>query len=188
MLRRPVRWHSGSCGRNEKENDRLPFFRRTVVWYEESWAEGAAEPPGGRSPPMQAQPADFAEGERRLRRRCGKQGTDNKERGYVSGAAGQVARIEGDSCGGGNCLNLTFCVLAKEDSPATREQGPNSDVEDALNMGWEKTSPRRRGILLGAGLDFVLLALLPEEIAQKRKDGDPGGDAKGEPKGRGTRL
>ena len=36
-----------------------------VVWYEESWAEGAAEPPGGRSPPMQAQPADFAEGERR---------------------------------------------------------------------------------------------------------------------------
>ena len=39
MLRRPVRWHSGSCGRNEKENDRLPFFRRTVVWYEESWAE-----------------------------------------------------------------------------------------------------------------------------------------------------
>ena len=132
-------------------------------------------PPGGRSPPMQAQPADFAEGERRLRRRCGKQGTDNKERGYVSGAAGQVARIEGDSCGGGNCLNLTFCVLAKEDSPATREQGPNSDV-------------RRREILLGAGLDFVLLALLPEEIAQKRKDGDPGGDAKGEPKGRGTRL
>ena len=84
---------------------------------------GVAEPPGG------------------LRRRCGKQGTDNKERGYVSGAAGQVARIEGDSCGGGNCLNLTFCVLAKEDSPATREQGPNSDVEDALNMGWEKISP-----------------------------------------------
>lgn len=141
MLRRPVRWHSGSCGRNEKENDRLPFFRRTVVWYEESWAEGAAEPPGGRSPPMQAQTADFAEGERRLCRGCVKQGTDNKERGYVSGAAGQVARIEGDSCGGGNCLNLTFCVLAKEDSPATREQGPNSDVEDALNMGWEKISP-----------------------------------------------
>ena len=143
MLRRPVRWHSGSCGRNEKENDRLPFFRRTVVWYEESWAEGAAEPPS--TPPMQAQPADFAEGERRLRRRCGKQGTDNKERGYVSGAAGQVARIEGDSCGGGNCLNLTFCVLAKEDSPATREQGPNSDVEDALNMGWEKISPGEEG-------------------------------------------
>lgn len=115
---------------------------------------GVAEPPGGRSPPAQAQPADFAEGERRLRRRCGKQGTDNKERGYVSGAAGQVARIEGDSCGGGNCLNLTFCVLAKEDSPATREQGPNSDVEDALNMGWEETSPRRRGILLGAGVRF----------------------------------
>lgn len=22
-----------------------------------------------------------------------------------------------------------------------REQGPNSDVEDALNMGWEKISP-----------------------------------------------
>lgn len=146
MLRRPVRWHSGSCGRNEKENDRLPvLFRRAVVWYEESWAEGAAEPPGGRSPPMQAQPADFAEGERRLRRGCGKQGTDNKERGYVSGAAGQVARIEGDSCGGGNCLNLTFCVLAKEDSPATREQGPNSDVEDALNMGWEKISPGEEG-------------------------------------------
>ena len=102
---------------------------------------GVAEPPGGRSPPMQAQPADFAEGERRLCRGCVKQGTDNKERGYVSGAAGQVARIEGDSCGGGNCLNLTFCVLAKEDSPATREQGPNSDVEDALNMGWEKISP-----------------------------------------------
>lgn len=71
--------------------------------------------------------------------------TDNKERGYVSGAAGQVARIEGDSCGGGNCLNLTFCVLAKEDSPATREQGPNSDVEDALNMGWEKISPGEEG-------------------------------------------
>ena len=141
MLRRPVRWHSGSCGRNEKENDRLPFFRRTVVWYEESWAEGAAAPPGGRSPPAQAPPADVAEGERRLRGRWGEQGTDNKERGYVSGAAGQVARIEGDSCGGGNCLNLTFCVLAKEDSPATREQGPNSDVEDALNMGWEKISP-----------------------------------------------
>ena len=93
------------------------------------------------SPPMQAQPADFAEGERRLCRGCVKQETDNKERGYVSGAAGQVARIEGDSCGGGNCLNLTFCVLAKEDSPATREQGPNSDVEDALSMGWEKISP-----------------------------------------------
>ena len=77
----------------------------------------------------------------------GKTGTtnDNKERGYVSGAAGQVARIEGDSCGGGNCLNLTFCVLAKEDSPATREQGPNSDVEDALNMGWEKISPGEEG-------------------------------------------
>ena len=41
---------------------------------------------------------------------------------------------------------------------------------------------------MGAGLDFVLLVLLPEEIAQKRKDGDPGGDAKGEPKGRGTGL
>ena len=106
---------------------------------------GVAEPPGGRSPPMQAQPADFAEGERRLRRRCGKQGTDNKERGYVSGAVGQVARIEGDSCGGGNGLNLTFCVVAKEDSPATREQGPNSDVEDALNMGWEKISPGEEG-------------------------------------------
>ena len=106
---------------------------------------GVAEPPGGRSPPMQAQPADFAEGERRLCRGCGKQGTDNKECGYVSGAAGQVARIEGDSCGGGNCLNLTFCVLAKEDSPATREQGPNSDVEDALNMGWEKISPGEEG-------------------------------------------
>lgn len=52
-------------GEIKKENDRLPvLFRRTVVWYEESWAEGAAEPPGGRSPPMQAQPADFAEGER----------------------------------------------------------------------------------------------------------------------------
>lgn len=102
---------------------------------------GVAEPPGGRSPPMQAQPADFVEGERRLCRGCVKQGTDNKERGYVSRAVGQVARIEGDSCGGGNCLNLTFCVLAKEDSPATREQGPNSDVEDALNMGWEKISP-----------------------------------------------
>ena len=100
---------------------------------------------GGRSPPMQAQPADFTEGERRLRRGGVKQGTDNKERGYVSGAAGQVARIEGDSCGGGNCLNLTFCVLAKEDSPATREQGPNSDVEDALNMGWEKISPGEEG-------------------------------------------
>lgn len=155
MLRRPVRWHSGSCGRNEKENDRLPFFRRTVVWYEESWAEGAAEPPGGRSPPAQAQPADFAEGERRLRRGCVKQEAGNKGWDYVSEAAGQVARIEGDSCGGGrNCLNLTFCVLAKEDSPATREQGPNSDVEDALNMGWEETSPRRRGILLGAGVRF----------------------------------
>ena len=153
MLRRPVRWHSGSCGRNEKENDRLPFFRRTVVWYEESWAEGAAEPPGGRSPPMQAQPADFAEGERRLCRGCVKQGTDNKERGYVSGAAGQVARIEGDSCGGGNCLNLTFCVLAKEDSPATREQGPNSDVEDALNMGWERSPPAKRDSV-GCGVRF----------------------------------
>lgn len=107
---------------------------------------GVAEPPGGRSPPMQAQTADFAEGERRLCRGCVKQGTDNKERGYVSGVAGQVARIEGDSCGGGrNCLNLTFCVLAKEDSPATREQGPNSDVEDALNMGWEKISPGEEG-------------------------------------------
>lgn len=188
MLQRPVRWHSGSCGRNKKENDRLPFFRRTVVWYEESWAEGAAEPPGGRSPPMQAQPADFAEGERRLRRRCGKREAGNKGWDYVSEAAGQATGIEESFCGGGNCLNLTFCVLAKEDSPATREQGPNSDVEDALNMGWEKISPRRRGILLGAGLDFVLLALLPEEIAQKRKDGDPGSDAKGEPKGRGTRL
>lgn len=141
MLRRPVRWHSGSCGRNEKENDRLPFFRRTVVWYEESWAEGAAEPPGGRSPPMQAQPADFAEGERRLRRRCGKQEAGNKGWDYVPEAAGQATGIEESFCGGGNCLNLTFCVLAKEDSPATREQGPNSDVEDALNMGWEKISP-----------------------------------------------
>ena len=46
MLRRPVRWHSGSYGRNEKENDRLPvLFRRAVVWYEVSWGEGAAEPP-----------------------------------------------------------------------------------------------------------------------------------------------
>lgn len=142
MLRRPVRWHSGSCGRNEKENDRLPvLFRRTVVWYEESWAEGAAEPPGGRSPPMQAQPADFAEGERRLRRRCGKQEAGNKGWDYVPEAAGQATGIEESFCGGGNCLNLTFCVLAKEDSPATREQGPNSDVEDALNMGWEKISP-----------------------------------------------
>lgn len=142
MLRRPVRWHSGSCGRNEKENDRLPvLFRRAVVWYEESWAEGAAEPPGGRSPPMQAQPADFAEGERRLRRRCGKQEAGNKGWDYVPEAAGQATGIEESFCGGGNCLNLTFCVLAKEDSPATREQGPNSDVEDALNMGWEKISP-----------------------------------------------
>ena len=142
MLRRPVRWHSGSCGRNEKENDRLPvLFRRAVVWYEESWAEGAAEPPGGRSPPMQAQPADFAEGERRLRRRCGKQEAGNKGWDYVPEAAGQATGIEESFCGGGNCLNLTFCVLAKEDSPAMREQGPNSDVEDALNMGWEKISP-----------------------------------------------
>lgn len=142
MLRRPVRWHSGSCGRNEKENNRLPvLFRRAVVWYEESWAEGAAEPPGGRSPPMQAQPADFAEGERRLRRRCGKQEAGNKGWDYVPEAAGQATGIEESFCGGGNCLNLTFCVLAKEDSPATREQGPNSDVEDALNMGWEKISP-----------------------------------------------
>ena len=106
---------------------------------------GAAEPPGGRSPPMQAQPADFAEGERRLRRGCVKQGTDNKECGYVSGAAGQAAQIEGDSCYGGDCLNLTFCALAKEDSPATRERGPNSDVEDALSMGWEKISPGEEG-------------------------------------------
>ena len=142
MLRRPVRWHSGSCGLNKKENDRLPvLFRRAVVWYEESWAEGAAEPPGGRSPPMQAQPADFAEGERRLRRRCGKQEAGNKGWDYVPEAAGQATGIEESFCGGGNCLNLTFCVLAKEDSPATREQGPNSDVEDALNMGWEKISP-----------------------------------------------
>ena len=146
MLRRPVRWHSGSCGRNEKENDRLPvLFRRAVVWYEESWAEGAAEPPGGRSPPMQAQPADFAEGERRLRRRCGKQEAGNKGWDYVPEAAGPATGIEESFCGGGNCLNLTFCVLAKEDSPATREQGPNSDVEDALNMGWEKISPGEEG-------------------------------------------
>lgn len=146
MLRRPVRWHSGSYGRNEKENDRLPvLFRRAVVWYEESWAEGAAEPPGGRSPPMQAQPADFAEGERRLRRRCGKQEAGNKGWDYVPEAAGQATGIEESFCGGGNCLNLTFCVLAKEDSPATREQGPNSDVEDALNMGWEKISPGEEG-------------------------------------------
>ena len=100
-----------------------------------------AEPPGGRSPPMQAQPADFAEGERRLRRRCGKQEAGNKGWDYVPEAAGQATGIEESFCGGGNCLNLTFCVLAKEDSPATREQGPNSDVEDALNMGWEKISP-----------------------------------------------
>ena len=90
---------------------------------------------------MQAQPADFAEGERRLRRRCGKQEAGNKGWDYVPEAAGQATGIEESFCGGGNCLNLTFCVLAKEDSPATREQGPNSDVEDALNMGWEKISP-----------------------------------------------
>lgn len=41
-----------SCGRNEKENDRLPFFRRTVVWYEENWAEGS----GGAA--RRAKPAD----------------------------------------------------------------------------------------------------------------------------------
>ena len=115
------------------------------MWSEESWTEGAAEPPGGRSPPMQAQPADFAEGERRLRRRCGKQEAGNKGWDYVSEAAGQATGIEESFCGGGNCLNLTFCVLAKEDSPATREQGPNSDVEDALNMGWEKISPGEEG-------------------------------------------
>ena len=90
---------------------------------------------------MQAQPADFAEGERRLCRGCGKQEAGNKGWDYVPEAAGQATGIEESFCGGGNCLNLTFCVLAKEDSPATREQGPNSDVEDALNMGWEKISP-----------------------------------------------
>lgn len=125
----------------KKKTTDFRFFGGRSFGMRRTGRRGVAEPPGGRSPPMQAQPADFAEGERRLRRRCVKQGTDNKERGYVSGAVGQVARIEGDSCGGGNCLNLTFCVLAKEDSPATREQGPNSDVEDALNMGWEKISP-----------------------------------------------
>lgn len=129
----------------KKKTTDFRFFGGRSFGMRRTGRRGVAEPPGGRSPPMQAQPADFAEGERRLRRRCGKQGTDNKERGYVSGAVGQVARIEGDSCGGGNCLNLTFCVLAKEDSPATREQGPNSDVEDALNMGWEKISPGEEG-------------------------------------------
>lgn len=138
----------------KKKTTDFRFFEGRSFGIRRTGRRGVAEPPGGRSPPMQAQPADFAEGERRLCRGCVKQGTDNKERGYVSGAVGQVARIEGDSCGGGNCLNLTFCVLAKEDSPATREQGPNSDVEDALNMGWEETSPRRRGILLGAGVRF----------------------------------
>ena len=131
----------------KKKTTDFRFFGGRSFGMRRTGRRGVAEPPGGRSPPMQAQPADFAEGERRLRRRCGKQGTDNKERGYVSGAVGQVARIEGDSCGGGNCLNLTFCVLAKEDSPATREQGPNSDVEDALNMGWEKISPGEEGFL-----------------------------------------
>ena len=126
----------------KKKTTDFRFFGGRSFGMRRTGRRGVAEPPGG---PMQAQPADFAEGERRLRRRCGKQGTDNKERGYVSGAVGQVARIEGDSCGGGNCLNLTFCVLAKEDSPATREQGPNSDVEDALNMGWEKISPGEEG-------------------------------------------
>ena len=129
----------------KKKTTDFRFFGGRSFGMRRTGRRGVAEPPGGRSPPMQAQPADFAEGERRLRRRCGKQGTDNKERGYVSGAVGQVARIEGDSCGGGNCLNLTFCVLAKEDSPATREQGPNSDVEDALNMGGEKISPGEEG-------------------------------------------
>ena len=130
----------------KKKTTDFRFFGGRSFGMRRTGRRGVAEPPGGRSPPMQAQPADFAEGERRLRRGCVKQGTDNKERGYVSGVAGQVARIEGDSCGGGrNCLNLTFCVLAKEDSPATREQGPNSDVEDALNMGWEKISPGEEG-------------------------------------------
>lgn len=141
MLRRPVRWHSGSCGRNEKENDRLPFFGGRSFGIRRTGRRGVAEPPGGRSPPMQAQPADFAEGERRLCRGCVKQEAGNKGWDYVSEAAGQATGIEESFCGGGNCLNLTFCVLAKEDSPATREQGPNSDVEDALNMGWEKISP-----------------------------------------------
>lgn len=130
----------------KKKTTDFRFFGGRSFGMRRTGRRGVAEPPGGRSPPMQAQTADFAEGERRLRRGCVKQGTDNKERGYVSGVAGQVARIEGDSCGGGrNCLNLTFCVLAKEDSPATREQGPNSDVEDALNMGWEKISPGEEG-------------------------------------------
>lgn len=129
----------------KKKTTDFRFFGGRSFGIRRTGRRGVAEPPGGRSPPMQAQPADFAEGERRLCSGCVKQGTDNKERGYVSGAAGQVARIEGDSCGGGNCLNLTFCVLAKDDSPATREQGPNSDVEDALNMGWEKISPGEEG-------------------------------------------
>ena len=111
----------------KKKTTGFRFFGGRSFGMRRTGRRGVAEPPGGR--------------ERGLRRGCVKQGTDNKERGYVSGAAGQVARIEGDSCGGGNCLNLTFCVLAKEDSPATREQEPNSDVEDALNMGWEKISP-----------------------------------------------
>ena len=145
MLRRPVRWHSGSCGRNKKgkrPTSECPAAGRLVSG---QWGGGA----GGAA--RRAKPADagaacgFRRRRKAARRRCGKQGTDNKERGYVSGAAGQVARIEGDSCGEGNCLNLTFCVLAKEDSPATREQGPNSDVEDALNMGWEKISPGEEG-------------------------------------------
>ena len=129
----------------KKKTTDFRFFGGRSFGMRRTGRRGVAEPPGGRSPPMQAQPADFAEGERRLCRGCVKQEAGNKGWDYVSEAAGQVARIEGDSCGGGNCLNLTFCVLAKEDSPATREQGPNSDVEDALNMGWEKISPGEEG-------------------------------------------
>lgn len=129
----------------KKKTTDFRFFGGRSFGIRRTGRRGVAEPPGGRSPPMQAQPADFAEGERRLRRRCGKQEAGNKGWDYVSEAAGQATGIEESFCGGGNCLNLTFCVLAKEDSPATREQGPNSDVEDALNMGWEKISPGEEG-------------------------------------------
>ena len=47
--------------------------------------------------------------------------------------------------------------------------------------------PAARG-RLGWGLCLRLLALLPEEVAEKREGRDPGGDAEGNPEGGGAGL
>ena len=46
----------------------------------------------------------------------------------------------------------------------------------------------RQGGVLGWGLCLRLLALLPEEVAEKREGRDPGGDAEGDPEGGGAGL